>query len=253
MKNPMPFSERIKTLREDHGWSQEDLSHKTGISEAILGELETQPEVHVDSGMHLVFANVFERSVLEIVKGTSIEEFLSDSFMPKFCINHEEIIVFPSEEDGIENKFCSDCGEKLKGQCESCGAPISTLWGGEGQYCGICGNEIHLNLENVDYSSLESVFFEREDFTRREFMSIRDYSFRPALSICPSIQKHMMEDQNYPAPYHYDVQTIRYHYNGRIDFCPTCGQKKYTHCPQCNRLLIGSSLGLLKFCPGCAY
>ena len=99
MKNPMPFSERIKTLREDHGWSQEDLSHKTGISEAILGELETQPEVHVDSGMHLVFANVFERSVLEIVKGTSIEEFLSDSFMPKFCINHEEIITAGDQEN----------------------------------------------------------------------------------------------------------------------------------------------------------
>ena len=277
-----PFGERVKELREGRGWSQEELSENMRISADVISELEESTETPIPRGMHLVLANIFEKPVLEVVEGTPEEEIILNHHLgPRFCSNHESIVV-PRQENGFENKFCSECGEKLGGDCEHCGAPISWNWS---LYCGVCGNEI----TSMDKERGEALYWERFEMLESEhweFDNAAQYAFRYPIGICPSTQKHIDErdglyrvlhirpirsilaTDNSPGTtdrgssltsssylfFPHFFQTLRYHFNGRIDYCTICGQKKYTHCPQCNRPLIGlSSLSLFMFCPGCGF
>ena len=66
----MNLGQRVKNLRKDHGWSQEEFSNKISLSRGRLAQLETDPKAEVKAIALLSIAKAF---------GCTIEQLMSDN------------------------------------------------------------------------------------------------------------------------------------------------------------------------------
>ena len=57
----MNLGERVKKLRKDQGWSQQDFANRTSISRARVAQLETDPTAEVKADQILEHSPTFER------------------------------------------------------------------------------------------------------------------------------------------------------------------------------------------------
>ena len=65
---------RVKNLRKDHGWSQEEFANKISLSRGRLAQLETDPKAEVKAIALLSIAKAF---------GCSIEQLMSNNVISK--------------------------------------------------------------------------------------------------------------------------------------------------------------------------
>jgi len=70
----MNLGMRVKNLRKDHGWSQEEFANKISLSRGRLAQLETDPKAEVKAIALLSIAKAF---------GCSIEQLMSNNVISK--------------------------------------------------------------------------------------------------------------------------------------------------------------------------
>ena len=63
----MNFSERIKFLREQRGWSQEQLARRANKPRSNIASLETRGAKRMSLDMLTALANAFDMSVSEFI------------------------------------------------------------------------------------------------------------------------------------------------------------------------------------------
>jgi transcriptional regulator with XRE-family HTH domain len=61
------FGKRIKDLRQDKNWSQEELANQTGFHRTYIGMIE-RGERNLSLRNIEIFANVFQMSMSELLK-----------------------------------------------------------------------------------------------------------------------------------------------------------------------------------------
>ena len=59
----MNLGERVKKLRKDQGWSQQDFANRTSISRARVAQLETDPTAEVKAAGLVSIAKAFGCSI----------------------------------------------------------------------------------------------------------------------------------------------------------------------------------------------
>ena len=63
MKNspePITMGDRIKQLRKERGWSQQDLENRSGVSKPVINLIENNRTKNVSYGNMIALANAFE-------------------------------------------------------------------------------------------------------------------------------------------------------------------------------------------------
>jgi transcriptional regulator with XRE-family HTH domain len=63
------LGEKIRQLREKHGWSQEQLAHETGFGRSFMSAIERgKKDIRISTLCKL--ADIFEMTVTQLLKGT---------------------------------------------------------------------------------------------------------------------------------------------------------------------------------------
>lgn len=261
------LGKRIQALRKERNMTQEELADKIGpvgtdrevLTQSAISKMENEKNESVYWEVLLRLANVFQMPGLEIVKGTSREESIRcDYLFPRFCANHDPAYIIPRLQNRFENRFCYDCGQELRGDCQHCSTPIEVL-SVEGGFCHVCGK--HFDPFWVDgdpkYEDLS------EKYAGDGFFSIVPNMGEYIGPACLCLAPHEFDDQarNLLEGNHSGIkedETIRglvfpkFSFTGEVKYCPECGQETIDACPRCGRPILKPVAGhILKFCAGC--
>ena len=69
----MNLGERVKKLRKDQGWSQQDFANRTSISRARVAQLETDPSAEVKAAGLVSIAKAFGCTIEQLLSNNALE------------------------------------------------------------------------------------------------------------------------------------------------------------------------------------
>lgn len=260
MTRTTSLGKRIQELRKERSMTQQELADKAGFeTQSAISKIEKEDNERVGSVVLQKLASAFRIPGLDIVRGTSGEEPILTQLLPRFCPNHDPVIdEIPRLQDGFENKFCYDCGQELRGDCQHCGTPIECL-SQDGGFCHVCGKQFDPFWESMNsiFDRLFELYLYRvsdDAFDRNE------YTGPVRLCLAPhegeNLRQHMeFKDEDLKANKDKAIRGLvfpRFSLAGEVKYCPECGRETIDACPRCERPLFKSAPGYaLNFCVSC--
>lgn len=83
----VPFGVRLRELRESYGWTQVELSKRSGVERSLIAKLETEEGRRLSAVVLRRLADAFGLTMDTLVEGTSLgESVLSKGRRPLFCV-----------------------------------------------------------------------------------------------------------------------------------------------------------------------
>ena len=275
MAKTISLGKRIRELRKERNITQEELAQRIRgrspssptLDQSTISKMETEKNGVIDSAQLLDLANAFLMPGLEIVKGTSGEEFASRFLLRRFCANHSLVYIIDRLQDGFENRFCYDCGQKLKGDCQHCGTPIQALSVvvDAAGFCHVCGTYIDLFREGEEPSAEENPKYEQlkwqyQDLSTDTALERKEYIGPGRLCLTPhEDMRQFLPDEDPETEPELEKDGIsqrlvfpKFSLTGEVKYCPECGRETIDACPSCGRPILKLASGyVLNFCAGC--
>tara|TARA_R100001369_G_C3284035_1_gene162604 strand:- start:20 stop:646 length:627 start_codon:yes stop_codon:yes gene_type:complete len=100
---------RVKNLRKDHGWSQQEFADKTILSRGRLAQLETDPNAEVKALALLSIAKAFGCSIEQLMSNNAIDSMAGMKLQP--ITRKAPVMEWRSLPDLLQGEFMlqSDC------------------------------------------------------------------------------------------------------------------------------------------------
>lgn len=114
----MNLGMRVKNLRKDHGWSQEEFANKISLSRGRLAQLETDPKAEVKAIALLSIAKAFGCSIEQLMSNNAINRTdgvikLQPITRKAPVVNWDSLKNLLNGEFNMESKVWVGCPEDL--------------------------------------------------------------------------------------------------------------------------------------------